>query len=102
MAASPVKETTGNRIGAGKPGPGRPKGSLNRFSEKAIRKAESGGLMPLDYMLSVMRSDATADDVRLDAAKAAAPYVHHRLQAIDANITGQITIGDVLDALADG
>ncbi len=41
------------------------------------------GLMPLDYMLSIMR-DETADAPRRDEmAKAAAPYIHPRLATIE-------------------
>jgi hypothetical protein len=39
--------------------------------------------MPLDYMLRVM-NDKTADhDRRADMAKAAAPYCHSRLSAVE-------------------
>lgn len=38
---------------------------------------------PLDYMLAVMRDEASAPDVRLQAAIAAAPYCHHRLISIE-------------------
>lgn len=37
------------------------------------------GISPLDFLLSVMRGDAYEFSSRLDAAKAAAPYVHARL-----------------------
>jgi hypothetical protein len=33
-------------------------------------------------MLQVMRDDTKADDVRLDAAKSAAPYVHPKLSSV--------------------
>lgn len=36
-------------------------------------------------MLSVMRDPANESDVRLDAAKAAAPYVHSKLASIELN-----------------
>ena len=41
------------------------------------------GLTPLDYLLSVMRDEALERDARVDAAKAAAPYVHARLAAVE-------------------
>ncbi|HEY1803741.1 MAG TPA: hypothetical protein VGG45_04620 [Terracidiphilus sp.] len=63
---------------------GRQKGTLNRANEEARTAAEATGIMPLDYMLSVMR-DPAADDKRRDAmAVAAAPYLHPRLSAVDA------------------
>jgi hypothetical protein len=45
----------------------------------AIRK---GGTTPLDYMLQVMRDESAEPAKRLDAAKAAAPYVHPRLASV--------------------
>ena len=41
----------------------------------------NGGLTPLDYLLSVMRDEDLPRDERVDAAKAAAPYLHARLNA---------------------
>ena len=41
--------------------------------------------MPLEYMLSVMRNTNEDPDVRLDAAKASAPYVHAKLASIEVN-----------------
>ena len=39
--------------------------------------------MPLDYMLAVMRDIGADETRRLDAAKSAAPYLHHKLQPTD-------------------
>lgn len=41
------------------------------------------GLTPLEYLLSVMRDEGAEEARRVDAAKAAAPYVHPRLGAIE-------------------
>lgn len=73
--------------GGPRPGSGRPKGSQNRAT--ALRQAEvaASGLTPLAYLLDVMRN--SEDDARrLDAAKAAAPYVHPKLSTVDTTITG--------------
>lgn len=43
---------------------------------------EASGLTPLDYLLSVMRNEDMDTDGRLEAAKAAAPYVHPKLSAV--------------------
>lgn len=43
---------------------------------------EASGATPLDYMLQVMRDDSVEPAKRLDAAKAAAPYVHPRLASV--------------------
>jgi hypothetical protein len=68
--------------GGPRSGAGRKKGSLNRLTEEAVKAAEKGGVMPLDYLLGVMRDDTQDQAIRIDAAKAAAPYVHAKLQAI--------------------
>src|SRR5271156_3462652 len=58
---------------------GRQKGARNLATAEARAAAEATGILPLDYMLSVMR-DANADDKRRDAmATAAAPYLHSKL-----------------------
>lgn len=46
--------------------------------------------MPLELLLMVMRDEAVAMDDRIDCAKSAAPYVHPRLSAIDANIKAEV------------
>jgi hypothetical protein len=66
---------------------GRQKGTRNRATEEARAAAAATGVLPLDYMLTVMR-DPTADEKRRDAmAMAAAPYLHSKLTAIDAKLS---------------
>lgn len=40
------------------------------------------GMTPLQYLLSIMGDETQCQDARVDAAKAAAPYCHARLQSI--------------------
>ncbi len=81
--------------GGARPGAGRKKGGHNRVTEEAIAKAEAGGVMPLDYLLGIMR-DVEADETkRIDCAKAAAPYVHAKLNSIEAKIEGDINVTEV-------
>jgi hypothetical protein len=62
---------------------GRQKGSRNRATEEARAAAKATGILPLDYMLMVMR-DPNADRKRRDAmATAAAPFLHAKLAAIE-------------------
>jgi hypothetical protein len=62
---------------------GRRKGTRNRATEEARAVAEATGILPLDYMLSVMR-DPGVDTRRRDAmATAAAPYLHPRLSPLE-------------------
>jgi hypothetical protein len=66
---------------------GRQKGTRNRATEEARVAAQATGILPLDYMLSVMR-DPAADDKRRDAmAMAAAPYLHPKLSSVDAKLS---------------
>src|SRR4051812_45477147 len=57
---------------------GRQKGAVDKIKREAILAAQ--GITPLDYMLEIVRNKQEDKTVRLDAAKAAAPYVHARLQ----------------------
>lgn len=68
--------------GGRRPGAGRKKGSINKRSQEVLAKAASEGITPLEYLLQVMRS-SNDEAKRLDAAKAAAPYMHPRLNAIE-------------------
>jgi hypothetical protein len=68
--------------GGARPGAGRKKGGHNRLTEEAIAKAQNG-LSPLDYLLDVMRDEREDVTRRIDAAKAAAPYCHAKLQPVD-------------------
>lgn len=67
--------------GGARPNSGRPKGAVNKATAKAKAEAEASGVMPLEFMLSVMRDPLAERAERLDMAKAAAPYVHARLTA---------------------
>lgn len=69
--------------GGPRQGAGRKPGATTRLNEAARKKAAEGGLMPLDYMLSILRDEALAPSERFEAAKAAAPYVHARLAAVE-------------------
>ena len=82
-------------VGGRRPGAGRPKGSLNKTTAETLERIKQSGELPLDYMLRVMRDERADKARRDDMAKAASPYVHARLQAVDAtlkaNIDGSVT-----------
>jgi hypothetical protein len=71
---------------------------LKRTAE-TIAAVEASGETPLDFLLRHMRGnpDGSGPDLttRLDCAKAAAPYVHAKLAAVDAtlqaNVDGSVT-----------
>ena len=68
--------------GGKRPGAGRKPSVKNKMLEYAMQIA-SEGISPLDYMLEVLRNPKNSQAMRLDAAKAAAPYVHPRLAQIE-------------------
>lgn len=75
--------------GGARPGAGRKPGGANRLTKEAVEKAKAEGILPLDYLLQVMRDPAGDETRRIDAAKAAAPYLHAKLQPVDS--TGDTT-----------
>jgi hypothetical protein len=48
--------------------------------------AREAGITPLEYLCALFRDDEQPLPVRLDAAKAAAPFMHPRLTAIEAKV----------------
>lgn len=69
--------------GGYRPGAGRKKGASTALNEKARVEALDSGESPLAFLLRAMHDDKADFGTRLDAAKAAAPYVHARLSSVD-------------------
>jgi len=69
--------------GGKRTGSGRKVGSATKRTREIADAAIADGLTPLEYMLGILRNDKAASEMRFEAAKAAAPYVHPRLQAIE-------------------
>jgi hypothetical protein len=63
---------------------GRQKGTRNRATAEARAAAALSGVLPLDYMLTIMRDPAADHSRRGAMAMAAAPYLHPKVNAIDA------------------
>jgi hypothetical protein len=78
----------GSRVGAG-----RKPGQATKLNEEARQQALGGGISPLDYMLKILRDEAENKEMRFEAAKAAAPYVHARLSTTDSTVTADLTGG---------
>ncbi len=84
---------------------GRQKGSVNKKTLEQMEAVKEAGLTPLEYLLSVMREDIPTNmepadkarliDRKIDAAKAAAPYVHHKLTSVE--MTAEITSNNARD-----
>lgn len=62
---------------------GRKKGTPNKATAKKAAEIAKSGQTPLEFMLTTMRNSSRPFDIRLDAAKSAAPYVHPKLAAIE-------------------
>ncbi len=72
--------------GGKRPGAGRRHGSRNKatlIAEAREREIVISGKDPLDYMLEVMRNPDASWRRRDEMAKAAAPYLHPRLAAVE-------------------
>lgn len=71
--------------GGKREGSGRKLGSASLRTREIADRAIKEGMSPLEVLLKLMRKalDAGDDIVAMDAAKAAAPYIHPRLNAID-------------------
>ena len=68
---------------------GRPLGSLNKRTRALLEAAQAGGEMPLDFLLRLMRDPRSPIVRRLEAAKAAAPFLHPRLIPVDRQLVEQ-------------
>jgi hypothetical protein len=69
--------------GGKRPGAGRKLGSVSKLSREAAQAEFDKGMTPLEFFTSVMRDPEQPLSIRLDAAKAAAPYMHSRLAAVE-------------------
>jgi hypothetical protein len=77
--------------GGKRAGAGRPPGAATRRTREIADKAAEGGMTPLEFMLQILRDPSKPEDMRLDAAKSAAPYVHPRLTSVEAHISHDIS-----------
>ncbi len=68
--------------GGKRPGAGRPKGAITLSTRAILEFAHSGGELPIEYMLRVMRDDNAPDLRRDDMARIAAPYLHSRVTVL--------------------
>lgn len=64
-----------------RPGAGRPAGAHNKRTLEQTEAIAASGLTPLEYLTSVYQDVSAEEAKRIDAAKAAAPYVHAKLIA---------------------
>lgn len=104
-----INQTPTPGRGGARKGAGRKAGAATTKTREIANAAAAEGITPLEYMLEVMRK-APSDDMepreylaatmmRFEAAKAAAPYIHPRLAAIEH--TGKVTIRTMSEELAE-
>ena len=76
-----------NNHGGLRQGAGRRRGSVNTKTRQIAEAIMEQGITPLEVMLEAMRTAYHAGDMinACTFAKAAAPYIHPRLQAIELN-----------------
>jgi hypothetical protein len=93
--------------GGARKGAGRKPGSATRKTREIADRAMEEGITPLEFMLQVMREPSDHEDpkvqvareaMRFEAAKAAAPYMHPRLAAIEHSGAGG---GPIVSAVMD-
>jgi hypothetical protein len=89
--------------GGARPNAGRKPGALNKATKAAKAKAEAEGIMPLDYMLSIMRDEESTKAERMDMAKSAAPYLHAKLSTIEATVDATVegTLTEIRRTIVD-
>jgi hypothetical protein len=87
--------------GGARKGAGKPKGAVSKIDKAAREQALATGISPLDYMLTQLRDEANPKEARMDAAKAAAPYLHARLAAVEHSGNMTVRHEDALDELDD-
>jgi hypothetical protein len=81
-----MTKPTGRPRGGARPGAGRPKGRKSASTLKrdaALRRAALRNLMPIEYLLSVMRDKTIPRPERMDAARWAAPYLSPKLSSVE-------------------
>src|SRR6185503_12179214 len=65
-------------------GAGRPRGARSkRPTYQAVKAMAKGEKTPLDFLLDVMRDSTNDIELRVLAAKAAAPYMHRALKSVE-------------------
>ncbi len=80
---------------------GRKKGTPNKASAKREAEVAKSGKTPLQFLLDRMRNTKAKMAERIECAKAAAVYVHPKLQATTMQHTGEIRVVEVRDIIVD-
>lgn len=65
---------------------GRQKGTKNKATLRREEQFAASGMLPIDFLLAVMRDPVQPMRVRIDAAVKVANYIHPRLASIESKI----------------
>lgn len=81
---------------------GRPRGSVNRRSQIARDIVERLNVDPLEALLRIIKNRRLPIELRLDAAKAATPFVHARLSTtqVFADVRQNVEVDHKIQELA--
>lgn len=100
---SEINQSKSKGRGGARKGAGRKAGATTKRSQEIAARSFEDGISPLEYMLEVMRKKISdemepesmwkAMAMKFEAAKAAAPYMHPRLAAIEHTGSGGGDIG---------
>lgn len=82
--------------GGSRPGAGRKPGKRSRKTAELIKAVEAAGITPLDYMLSILRDETKTENIRLQAARDSAPYIHSKLQSLE--VESSVTTNHVVSS----
>ncbi len=87
--------------GGPRQGAGRKKGSRNKATVAREAAVKASGVAPLEFLIECMRDEAAPQAERIECAKAAAPYVHPKLSAVE--FSGEIgrSRGELAGELAE-
>jgi hypothetical protein len=69
--------------GGRRQGAGRKPGAATKKTREAANLILASGTTPLGYFQGLLEGTMAFDEVKFEAAKAAAPYVHARLAAVE-------------------
>lgn len=69
--------------GGRRAGSGRKKGAAAQKTRAAANLILASGITPLGYFQGLLEGTMEYDEVKFEAAKAAAPFVHARLAAVE-------------------
>lgn len=74
--------------------------TADKISKSEMKRAiDKAGLTPLEFLMKAMANDKLSIGMRVDAAKAACPYVHPKLSAIDHNAEVTVSHEEALSEL---